>query len=147
MTLNSYSEITPEVLRLSDLCINNGAINPSLYSKFDVKRGLRDINGKGVLVGLTEIGDVQSYIMKDGQQVPVDGKLYYRGIDVEEIVEGFLSEDRLGFEEVTYLLLFGVLPTKEELANFGQILHSFSFHTSISLCSQNFILAYSFKCL
>lgn len=122
MTINTYSEITPEVLRLSEKCVKNGAINPSLYSKYDVKRGLRDINGKGVLVGLTEIGDVMSYIYKDGQQIPVDGKLFYRGIDVEEIVAGFLNEDRLGFEEVTYLLLFGVLPDKDELANFNKLL-------------------------
>ena len=122
MTMNSYTEITPEILRLSEICTNNGAINPSLYSKYDVKRGLRDINGKGVLVGLTEIGDVQSYIMKDGKQVPIDGKLYYRGIDVEEIVNGFLSEDRFGFEEVTYLLLFGKLPDKKELENFCELL-------------------------
>ena len=97
-------------------------IDPELYAKYDVKRGLRDIDGRGVLVGLTEIGDVRSYMMQDDEMIPVPGKLFYRGIDIEQIVEGFLSEGRMGFEETTYLLLFGSLPNRQELSDFNALL-------------------------
>ena len=80
-------------------------IRDSLYAKYDVKRGLRDINGKGVLTGLTEISDIISSKVVDGKTVPCEGKLYYRGIDVEELVAGFLRENRFGFAETVYLLL------------------------------------------
>ena len=97
-------------------------IDPELYAKYDVKRGLRDIDGRGVLVGLTEIGDVRSYMMQDEEMIPVPGKLFYRGIDIEQIVEGFLGEGRMGFEETTYLLLFGALPNRQELSDFNALL-------------------------
>lgn len=97
-------------------------IDPDLYAKYDVKRGLRDIDGRGVLVGLTEIGDVRSYMMQDEEMIPVPGKLFYRGIDIEQIVEGFLGEGRMGFEETTYLLLFGSLPNRQELSDFNALL-------------------------
>ncbi len=116
------SEITPSIIKLSEMCLKNSQIDPSLYGKFDVKRGLRDINGKGVLTGLTEIGEVYSYHTENGVTTPCDGKLYYRGIDMEEIVHGFTSENRFGFEEVAYLLLFGQLPTVSELEEFNGIL-------------------------
>ena len=119
---NPFSEITPEILRLTNLCTKNGAIDPSLYGKYDVKRGLRDINGKGVLAGLTEIAEVRSYTIVDSEMIPCEGKLYYRGIDVEEIVGGFIREKRFGFEETAYLLLFGELPDKDELASFQKLL-------------------------
>jgi Citrate synthase len=83
---------------------------------------LRDISGKGVVAGLTEIGEVKAYETVDGISVPCEGKLYYRGIDVEDIVDGFVSENRFGFEETAYLLLFGNLPTKQQLEDFNQIL-------------------------
>jgi len=102
-----------------------GYINPELYNKYEVKRGLRDLNGKGVLVGLTEIGEVSSSILKDGKSISVPGKLIYRGIDIENIVDGFLKEDRFGFEETCYLLLFGELPNKEELSSFISLLSSY----------------------
>jgi citrate synthase len=112
-------------MKLTEICNAGCGIDPALYGKYDVKRGLRDINGKGVLAGLTEIGDVVSYKTVDGQTVPCDGHLYYRGYDIEDLVNGFLSEDRFGFEEVTYLLLTGQLPNKTELDDFCQLLANF----------------------
>ncbi len=119
---DTYSNITPEILGLTKLCEKNCAIDPEYYKQYDVKRGLRDLSGKGVLTGLTEISEIRSYRMEDGQQIPCEGKLYYRGIDVERIVEGIVGEGRFGFEEVTYLLLFGELPTQEELGRFSAML-------------------------
>ena len=107
---------------MSELCLKNSNIDPELYTKYDVKRGLRDISGKGVLAGLTEIADIHSYDMVDGKMVPCEGKLYYRGYDVEELVSGFLSAGRFGFEEITYLLLFGELPKSDELESFEKLL-------------------------
>ncbi len=125
MSHYNFSKITPAIEKLSEKCMNSYNIDPELYVKYDVKRGLRDLNGKGVLAGLTDIGDVCSNQIIDGKSVPCEGKLYYRGIDIEEIVEGFISEDRLGFEETTYLLLFGKLPKKEELDGLQNILGQF----------------------
>lgn len=122
MSENTFSKITPEILELASKCTNNSYIDPELYSKFEVKRGLRDINGKGVLTGLTEIAEVKSYIIEDSEMVPCEGKLYYRGYDIEDLVNGFVADKRFGFEETTYLLLFGKLPTKEELSQFNKLL-------------------------
>jgi citrate synthase len=122
MLNKDISAITNEIMRLSDLCCKNDRIDPALYTKYDVKRGLRDINGKGVLTGLTEIGDVHSYDTVDGKNVPCEGKLYYHGIDIEELVGGFIKDKRFGFEESTYLLLFGNLPNEQELKNFSALL-------------------------
>ncbi|GAA4654353.1 citrate/2-methylcitrate synthase [Anaerocolumna aminovalerica] len=122
MNSNPFSNITPDILELTELCKKNSNINPELYVKYDVKRGLRDVSGKGVLTGLTEIAEVRSYTIVDSELVPCEGKLFYRGIDVEEIVDGFISENRFGFEEVTYLLLFGQLPDKNELQKFTTLL-------------------------
>ena len=121
----SYSEITPEILNLSKLSRQNGQIDPSLYSKYEVKRGLRDLNGKGVLAGLTDISEITSYIIEDSDMVPCDGRLYYRGYKIQDLVQGFEKENRFGFEEIAYLLLFGELPGKEELASFAQTLGEF----------------------
>ncbi len=120
--MKDYSENTPDILALAELCRRNGKIDPDLYTKYDVKRGLRDINGKGVLTGLTEIGDVHAYNIVDGISIPCEGKLFYHGVDIEELVDGFVRDERYGFEETTYLLLFGELPTKEQLDNFNRIL-------------------------
>ncbi len=122
MPYKKISDITPDIHALSGLCLKNSSIDPSLYAKYDVKRGLRDISGKGVLTGLTEIGEVRAYVEEDGKTVPCEGKLFYRGIDIEQIVKGFIDEKRFGFEEVTYLLLFGELPNAEALRNFTTIL-------------------------
>jgi len=97
-------------------------INPELFSKYNVKRGLRDLDGKGVLVGLTEIGEVHSYILDENEMIPVPGRLIYRGIDICKIVNGFTVDDRYGFEETCYLLLFGNLPDKNTLKEFEQLL-------------------------
>ena len=90
-------------------------IDPSLYAKYGVKRGLRNDNGSGVLVGLTTIGNVHGYVMDEGERRSVPGKLYYRGIDVKDLVAADKREHRFGYEEAAYLLLFGELPTKAEL--------------------------------
>lgn len=120
--MNKYSEITPELMALTDLIRKNNVIDPELYAKYDVKRGLRDVSGKGVLTGLTEICEVHAYTIIDNDYIPCEGKLYYRGIDVEEIIDGFIMDHRFGFEEVTYLLIFGELPTKEKLDDFKGLL-------------------------
>ena len=119
---NSYSEITPEIKKLAAICEDNNNIDPELYSKYDVKRGLRDLNGKGVLTGLTEIAEVKSYTIDDGEMIPCPGVLYYRGYDVKDLVKGCVDENRRGFEEIAYLLMFGNLPDEQELAQFKQIL-------------------------
>jgi citrate synthase len=123
--MNKYTEITPELMELAELCKKNTVINPELYAKYDVKRGLRDISGKGVLTGLTEICEILSYTIVDNDYIPCEGKLFYRGVDVEEIIQGFMKENRFGFEEVTYLLLFGNLPSKEKLENFKSLLENY----------------------
>ena len=97
-------------------------IDPECYERYNVKRGLRNADGTGVMAGVTQIGNVLGYYVQDGERVPAPGKLIYRGIDVEELVEGFVSEDRFGFEETAYLLLFGQLPDRARLDSFRQIL-------------------------
>ena len=125
MQTNTFSEITPEILNLAKLSEQASQINSELYSKYEVKRGLRDISGKGVLAGLTEIGEIRSYTIVDNEMIPCEGKLFYRGMDIEELVKGFVSERRFGFEEITYLLLFGDLPDKKELETFSALLASY----------------------
>ncbi len=117
-----FSEVSDFVKELASECLSNDHIDPELYTKYDVKRGLRDLNGKGVLTGLTEISEIQSSVVEDGVSKPCRGKLYYRGIDVEEIVSGFVGEKRFGFEEVVYLLLFGEMPDKNRLKKFTELL-------------------------
>ena len=117
-----FSEITPEIYELSKLCTENGQICPALYTQYQVNRGLRDVNGNGVLTGLTEISEIQSSKLVDGKKVSCEGKLFYRGYDVEELVAGFLKDNRFGFEETAFLLLFGQLPDKAQLADFNALL-------------------------
>ncbi|HKJ85113.1 MAG TPA: citrate/2-methylcitrate synthase, partial [Spirochaetia bacterium] len=97
-------------------------IGPQEYLKYNCKRGLRNEDGTGVLVGLTEIGEVHGYIIDEGERIPAPGRLSYRGYDVSEITRGFQAEQRFGFEEVVYLLLFGTLPTESELSEFRSLL-------------------------
>ena len=111
-------KVTPEIEALTKVCEENSKMDVSLYGKYDVKRGLRDINGKGVLAGLTQVSNIVSSKTIDGKSVPCDGELYYRGINIRDLTNGFLKENRFGFEETTYLLLFGVLPTEEQLKDF-----------------------------
>lgn len=122
MDISYIGGVTPQIQRLTDLCISNSGIDPELYGKYEVKRGLRDLNGKGVLTGLTEISEIRASRMEDGKSVPCKGKLFYRGIDVEEIISGFIADRRCGFEETTYLLLFGDLPNGEQLKEFKTLL-------------------------
>jgi len=108
--------------KYSKSILERGMIDNELYGKYEVKRGLRDISGKGVLVGLTEISEIVSYVIEDGDLVPCEGKLYYRGISVEKLVDGFLKEKRFGFEEASFLLLFGHLPSKTEFDEFTSLM-------------------------
>ena len=123
--IDSHSENTPEIEKLATLCRDNNKIDDSLYYRYNVKRGLRDLNGKGVLTGLTEIAEVKSYTIDDDEMVPCPGKLYYRGYNVEDLVNGFVKEHRFGFEETAYLLIFGSLPTTKELKEFTDLLASY----------------------
>lgn len=113
-----YSCITPQVEALGTLCEENSKIDSSLYERYSVNRGLRDINGNGVLTGLTKISDIVAFHVENGEKMPCEGELYYRGIDVQKLVEGFMTEKRFGYEETVYLLLFGQLPTAEQLKDF-----------------------------
>lgn len=115
---------TPEIEQLMQKCVDHSTINTELYQKYDVKRGLRDVNGKGVLAGLTQISTITSFKNVNGVEVPCDGELYYRGINVNDLTDGFIRENRFGFEETVYLLLFGVLPTESELTDFREILNA-----------------------
>ncbi|HIR26123.1 MAG TPA: citrate synthase, partial [Candidatus Egerieimonas faecigallinarum] len=115
-------KVTPEIERLTEICVENSTIDVSLYGKYDVKRGLRDVNGNGVLAGLTQVSNIVSNKVVDGKKVPCEGELYYRGMPIQDLTRGFLTEDRMGFEEVAYLLLFGKLPTREQLKAFNELL-------------------------
>lgn len=98
-------------------------IDSELYTKYNVKRGLRNSNGTGVIVGLTRIGEVQGYQVDENKnKIPMEGKLYYRGYSIEDLVNSCISEGRFGFEEVTYLLMFGQLPTQKQLKDFNTLL-------------------------
>ena len=125
MEQNIYSEITPDIINLAKLSEDVGYIDSELFTKYDVKRGLRDLNGKGVLAGLTKISDVRATSTVNGESVPAHGRLFYRGYDVKDLVLGFTKADRFGFEEVSYLLLFGSLPTDSQLKDFNSILSSY----------------------
>ena len=110
---------------LSTLCeelLKNNRIHAEDYHRFDVKRGLRNADGTGVMTGLTRICSVEGYYIDDGERVPKDGRLVYRGMDMSEIVKGCLAENRFGFEEVAWLLLFGDLPTQKQLDRFCALL-------------------------
>ena len=118
MARSVYSEITPEMETLADLCVKNGKIDPELYAKYDVKRGLRDINGNGVLTGLTDISEIRSSRMENGVKIPCEGQLFYRGYSIEDLVRSMPGDHSFGFEVTAYLLLFGELPSKEQLDGF-----------------------------
>ena len=121
----AYYETNKKVEKLSSKLLENAVIDKNLYTKYDVKRGLRDVDGKGVLTGLTDISEILQNKVVDGKTVPIDGQLYYRGYNVEDIVAGFVEDNRFGFEETTYLLLFGKMPTAQELEDFKGIIGSY----------------------
>lgn len=120
--MQSLFDITPEIMYLANLCEESNAIDRELYVKHDVKRGLRDLDGRGVLAGLTNISDVCASKDVDGVRVPIPGNLYYRGYNIKDLVNGFLDADHFGFEEIAYLLLFGELPNEGELKAFTRML-------------------------
>ena len=97
-------------------------IDKEEYEGHAIKRGLRNDDGTGVMAGVTRIGSVQGYYMRDGERIPTPGKLYYRGIDVEDFIEAHIKSGSFGFEEVAYLLLMGKLPDKEQFDRFDTIL-------------------------
>lgn len=120
---NAYCEITPAILSLKEQWEKKNYIDPKLYKEYNVKRGLRNEDGRGVLTGLTRVAEIQSYNVymdaADREHIaPSDGILYYRGIDCREIVKGSAKRGRFAFEEAAYLLLFGELPTMEQLQDF-----------------------------
>ncbi len=117
-----YSENTPEIVELSNLSRKADLIENELFIKYDVKRGLRDLNGKGVLTGLTRISEIIAKKVVDGKEIPADGEIYFRGYDVHKLVESAVAENRFAFEECAYLLLFDKLPTGKELFEFEKLL-------------------------
>lgn len=116
---------TQEIKYLADLCRNHCVIDQDLYAKYEVKRGLRDISGKGVLTGLTDVSEICSYTVVDSDMIPCEGRLYYQGLDIKDIVSGFIAEKRLGYEETSYLLIFGKLPNKKELSDYKTLLANY----------------------
>ena len=122
MSYASAGEISRQIHKLANLCVENNQIDPGLYDVYHVKKGLREPNGKGVLTGLTEISTVNGNREVDGKIVPIEGELYYRGINIRDLVDGFTKDGRFGYEETVYLLLFGSLPDKEELDHWNRLL-------------------------
>lgn len=126
--MENLKEVLDENLTLSELASqvqHCNTIDPELFTKYAVKRGLRDLDGRGVLVGLTEIGEVHSYVVDEGEIIPVPGRLIYRGIDINDLTAGYLKDHRFGFEETAYLLIFGKLPTTSELDSFYTLLGNY----------------------
>ena len=115
-------QITPAIEKMAVYCEENNYIDQELYKSMNVKKGLRDLNGKGVLAGLTNVSDIQAKKIVDGVEVPCEGNLYYRGYNIKDLVAGFKDADHFGFEEVAYLLLCGNLPTEPQLAEFSRVL-------------------------
>ncbi len=122
MRMHKEHAIDAKIEAWSRMATASSAVDSSLYTKYDVKRGLRDLSGKGVLAGLTQIGEVYAYQNVNGEMIPAEGQLIYRGIDIAHLVDGFTADGRLGFEETAYLLLFGELPKASELAMFENVL-------------------------
>lgn len=124
--MKNRMQITPYIQKLTDISCKNNNIVPDMYISNNVKRGLRDENGHGVITGLTEISDIVSRKrLPDGSSVPCEGELYYRGVNIKDFTADFLRDDRFGFEEAVYLLLFSELPDKEELADFKNLISDY----------------------
>ncbi len=122
----SYSEITPYLEEMAKQSSEHNGILPQMYEQYHVFRGLRDINGNGVVTGLTEVSRIKAKEKTpDGEEVPCEGQLYYRGINVRNLVDGFLKDKRFGFEETVYLLLFSELPNKTQLHRFCKELSAY----------------------
>ncbi len=122
----NYSEITPYIEELAEISNKSNGIVPEMYTQHDVKRGLRDTNGNGVVTGLTEVSCINSKIVDEqGNVTPIDGQLFYRGVNIKDIVKGFIDENRFGFEETIYLLLFSDLPNEKQLERFKEQLSAY----------------------
>ncbi|MBE7064142.1 MAG: citrate synthase, partial [Ruminococcaceae bacterium] len=120
---NLCAEIKPYVKELASMSCSNNNIKPEMYLEHNVKRGLRDLDGNGVVTGLTEISHIKAKEKgPDGESVPCEGELYFRGYNVRDLVDGFHKSGRFGFEEAIYLLLFSELPSKDALAKFKELL-------------------------
>ncbi len=117
--------VTPKMRELADLCVQKSSIPTDLYQKFQVNRGLRNLKGEGVITGLTEISEINSFHMVNGVKTPCEGELFYRGVDIHQLTDGFMKDKRFGFEETAYLLLFGQLPTESQLTNFSELLAAY----------------------
>ena len=118
--ISEYSRVTPAIERLAQVCLANSQINRDDYIRYNVKRGLRDLDGTGVLAGLTEISEIISSKTVNGEQQPCPGELYYRGYSIQQLTDGFLRDGRFGFEETAYLLMFGKLPDAAQLEQFNR---------------------------
>ena len=122
----NYSEMTDYITRMANLSCNNNHITPDMYAEHHVFRGLRDNDGNGVVTGLTEISRIVSKVKReDGTVIPCDGQLYYRGVNIRDLVSGFMKDGRYGFEETAYLLLFSQLPNQAQLTRFQEELADF----------------------
>ena len=114
------SQSTAEYVRgMSEQYSSINYIDNKVYEKYDIKRGLRNKDGTGVMAGASKVGTIHGYYMEDGEKVPMEGKLIYRGINVEDLIRGFARENRFGFEETAYLLLMGKLPNRQQLEGFN----------------------------
>ena len=118
--ISEYSRVTPAIERLAQVCLANSQINRDDYVRYNVKRGLRDLDGTGVLAGLTEISEIIRSKTVNGEQQPCPGELYYRGYSIQQLTSGFLNDGRFGFEETAYLLMFGQLPDAAQLEQFNR---------------------------
>lgn len=121
----AFSKVTPQLEQMASLCREYSNIAPELYLEHNIYCGLRDLNGKGVPTGLTDISEIVSKKNVDGEMIPCRGELYYRGYNVQDIIRGFMKDKRFGFEETTYLLLFGKLPTQKELEEFTRLIANY----------------------
>ena len=115
-------EFFDNVNQWADICLNDEKIDLGAYDTYDVKRGLRDKNGNGVVAGLTKVSKIEAHKMVNGQRIPCEGKLFYRGYNINDLIRGVTAERRFGFEEIAYLLLFGELPKADELSRFQESL-------------------------
>lgn len=124
INLDEMGSLKTSMESLQETLLNNHRIDPNLYIEYDVKRGLRDSAGKGVLTGLTEISDVNAYDLVNGRKIPAEGSLYYQGYNIYDLVNG-LEGHKFGFEGTIYLLLFGQLPSEKELEMFKEVMAQF----------------------
>ena len=123
-----FTDNYPDSLkRLTEMCKENYAINPKAFQSANVKRGLRNFDGSGIVAGVTNISMVHGYILYEGEKMPDEGRLLYRGYDVNKLIDGYTKENRYGYEECAFLLLFGFLPTKEQLDAFRDMTSAYSF--------------------